>query len=145
MSVKKFNQEQLLNLRNAFDSFDEDNDGLVAPDNLERLLRCLSFNPTPEEIEDMLDDLQNKPFNFNCFAYIVSRHSRCNDTENDLIDSFKLFDKDHSGVLPVETIRKILQSIKQPFTNEQLDDLLQHVEVEGFVDYSNLVHLLLTQ
>ncbi|OHT15749.1 Calmodulin-2 [Tritrichomonas foetus] len=136
--------EELEKLHNAFDAFDNDNDGRVECDLLETLLRAVGFNPTPEEIEDMVIDIQKRPFSFGQFLFIVYRHSRAINVEEELIAAFTVFDKNKSGRLPVLTVRSILESTRQPFTQDQIDDLLEQVDVTNDeVDYPMLVRLIL--
>ena len=137
--------DQLEKLRNAFDAFDEDNDGKVQCNVLEKLIRSVGFNPSAEEIEDMTEDLNNNPFTFNAFLYIVFRHSRCVNVEEDLIRAFRVFDKTKCGRLPVAKVKSILQNTRQPFTDEQIKDIISHCDVKNeLVDYRILVKSILT-
>lgn len=145
MPLEKITQFQLENLQNVFESFDDDHDGLIEPENLESILRCLGFNPTSDEIEDMILDLENKQIDFNSFAYIVSRHSRCNNPEADLIDTFRLFDKKNTGLLSVKTIKKILGNTKKQIPYDKINSLICQFSNENEqIDYREFVHTILT-
>ena len=145
MGEQIITSDQLEKLHNAFDAFDEDNDGKVQCDVLEKLIRSVGFNPSVEEIEDMTDDLNNAPFTFNAFLYIVFRHSRCVNVEEDLIRAFRVFDKTKCGRLPIATVKAILENTRQPFTKEQIDDIIEHCDAKNdLVDYRILVRSILT-
>lgn len=145
MSEFKLTSEQLERLQNAFDLFDEDCDNKIDCSFLEPALRAIGFNPRPEEVEDMIADAGNKPISFNAFLYIVSRHSRCVHPEDELIDAFRVFDREKTGYIPVSQIKTILTSINHPFTEDQIDELLEHLDTQkGNVDYKALVNLILT-
>lgn len=145
MSDQIITSEQLEKLHNAFDAFDEDNDGKIQCDVFEKLIRSVGFNPSAEEVHDMIEDLNGSPFTFNSFLYIVFRHSRCVDVEEDLVRAFRVFDKTKTGRLPVETIRTILKNTRQPFNEDQINDILDHADVKNdLVDYANLVRAILT-
>lgn len=145
MGEQIITSDQLEKLHNAFDAFDEDNDGKVQCDVLEKLIRSVGFNPSAEEIEDMTDDLNNAPFTFNAFLYIVFRHSRCVNVEEDLIRAFRVFDKTKCGRLPIVTVKAILENTRQPFTKEQIDDIIEHCDAKNdLVDYRILVRSILT-
>ena len=134
---------QIEEIRVVFNSYDDDNDGLIQPEIIERVIRALGYNPTPAEMEDILLDVKNQAISFNTFAYIIHCHSRYVHPEKDLIQSFSMFDKDRSGFLPVTTVRNILKNINNSFTDEQIDEYLEKLSLEGLVDYSKLAHLLL--
>lgn len=133
--------ELLQEAKKSFDGFSEDGKTL-APENLEKAIRAIGLNPTPEEIEDMLEEITE--IDFKAFIYIVYHHSRCTDVKAELIESFGIFDKDDTGKLPVDKIREILKKIKNPFTDEQIDQLLEKVDIEDDeVDYVQFVDAML--
>ena len=132
------------NYKNAFDAFDEDRDDKITSDVLGKLLRALGYNPYPEEVEDMIEDVGGDgKIDFDSFMYLVSKHAREANPEQELIDAFKVFDKDGSGKLPKDKLRKILQNLKQPFTNEQIDELFQKAGNEQLIDYTKFVEIML--
>jgi Ca2+-binding EF-hand superfamily protein len=139
-----FRPEDRENFKNAFDAFDEDRDDLCATAILGKLIRAIGFNPLPEEVEDMQEDIKAPTFDFNTFLYLVYRHAREADPEAELIESFRVFDKDGTGKLPVATIRTILENLKQPFTREQIDELLGKATiVADKIAYEEFVPLML--
>jgi Ca2+-binding EF-hand superfamily protein len=140
-----FSPEDRENFKNAFDAFDDDRDDRVATDVLGKLLRAVGFNPLPEEVEDMQEDIAAPTFDFNSFLYILYRHAREADPEGELIDSFKVFDKTGSGKLKTTVIRQILGNLKQPFTDDQISELLGQAEIDSNdeVCYADFVKVML--
>jgi calmodulin len=139
-----FTPEQRENFKNAFDAFDEDRDDRVAVDQLGKLIRAVGFNPLPEEVEDMIEDIGGSTFTFDAFLYIIFRHSREADPEGELVDSFRVFDKGGTGRLELDLVRRILHNLKQPFTDDQIDELLSDGDVDleidqGTLNYAKLV------
>lgn len=132
------------NYKNAFDAFDEDRDDMITKDVLGKLLRALGYNPYPEEVEDMIADVGADKIDFDSFMYLVSKHAREADPEKELIDAFRVFDKEGTGKLPKDQVRQILRSLKQPFTNEQIDELFSKTGKDQNVDYAQLVQIMLT-
>jgi Ca2+-binding EF-hand superfamily protein len=140
-----FSPDDRENFKNAFDAFDDDRDDRVASDVLGKLLRAVGFNPLPEEVEDMAEDIGAPTFDFNSFLYILYRHAREADPEGELVDSFKVFDKTGSGKLKTDKIRQILGNLKQPFTDDQISELLGQAEVDSNdeVVYADFVKVML--
>lgn len=144
MDESQVTAEMIEKLRNAFDAFDEDGDGVLDITGMINALRALGLNPTSDELRDMKADLSGSPVPFTTFLYIAYHHSRYVDVEGDLVNAFRVFDKEKTGRLPVKTIRDILQSIKKPFNDTQIDDILKHCDVSnGMVDYAELVNVIL--
>lgn len=140
-----FSAEDKENFKNAFDAFDEDRDDLIKTDVLGKLLRAVGFNPMPEEVEDMIEDIGATTLDFNSFMYILYRHAREVDPEAELVDAFKVFDKDGTGKLKTDMIRQILRNLKQPFTEDQISELLAQADVDGndCVNYEDFVKVML--
>jgi Ca2+-binding EF-hand superfamily protein len=145
MSGPVFAPEDRENFKNAFDAFDDNLDDMVSVDVLGRLLRAVGFNPRADEVEDMIEDIGAPVFDFNSFLYLVSLHAREVDPEGDLVDAFRVFDKTGSGRLKTDTVRQILRSIKEPFTDDQIGELLGQADVDGSdtVKYDDFVRLIL--
>jgi calmodulin len=142
-----FSPEDEENFKNAFDAFDEDRDGEIPTDLLGKLLRAVGFNPYPEEVEDMIEEIQSShsKLDFQAFLYLLRSHARAADPEGELVDAFRVFDKDGTGKLKTDTIRKILKSIKQPFTDDQINELFSQADVDTSqcVLYRDFVKLML--
>ena len=139
-----FSKDDLTNMKNAFDAYDEERKDKIKPEVLGKLLRALGFNPLPEEVEDMLEDVGGQDIDFKTFAYLVYRHAREADPAGELIASFRVFDKDGTGKLPVATIRQILSHLKQPFEEEQIDELISKANpVDDQIDYTEFADLML--
>jgi calmodulin len=146
MSEPLFTLEECENFRNAFDAFDDNRDELVSVEVLGKLLRAVGFNPRPTEIEDMIEDIGSRSFDFNSFLYLIARHGREADPEAELIDAFRTFDKRGTGCLKTAVIRKILENLNEPYQPEQIAELLGQAVIDPTTDtirYEDFVKLLL--
>jgi calmodulin len=142
-----FTPEERENFQNAFNAFDDDRDGKIPTSLLGKLLRAVGFNPYPEEVADMIEDLTSdgSPLTFTTFYYLLSSHARAAFPEEELVDAFRVFDKQGTGKLPVNTIQNILKSLNQPFTDDQIAELISQADAEGksSVDYQEFVKVML--
>jgi calmodulin len=141
-----FTAEDRETFKNAFDAFDEDRDQRVSTDVLAKLLRAVGYNPLPEEVEDMIEDIGASSFDFESFVYILRHHARAVDPEGELIEAFRVFDKDGTGKIAKVQIREILKNIKQPFTDDQINELFVQADVKPgaqFVEYEAFVKVML--
>ena len=142
--MELFTADQYQNIKSVFQSYDENHDGILTSDEFEQAFRTLGMNPSPEEVSDMLDDA-NGDLSFDAFIYLLYYHSRSANVTEELIDSFQVFDKDGKGTLPIETVKKILKSVRKPFTDEQIDDVLSKLQIEqGNVNYEELAEHLIS-
>ena len=143
MSDKLISDEQLEQYYTAFKGFADKESNMLKAENIEKALRYLSLNPSPQDVEDIIEDIQGE-CDFHTFAYIAYKHSRCSNVADELVESFAIFDKDETGTLPVDQIKNILKHIKNPFTDEQIDNLLAKVSIKDQrVDYKEFVNAML--
>lgn len=138
------NLQKLDYWRKAFNTFAQE-DGTITLSNLELLIRSLGYNPTPNEIEDMKNDLKgNVGIDFDSFSFILYRHSRYSNPEEELKRSFEFFDKDNKGTLKYSTVQNILKNIKHPFTDEQINKIIEKAgNVGGDIEIISLIRVLL--
>jgi Ca2+-binding EF-hand superfamily protein len=147
MTGEYFTPEEKENFQHAFNAFDDDRDGKIPPKQLGKLLRAVGFNPYPEEVQDMIADAcpHGAMLEFDGFYYLLSQYARAVDPEADLVASFRLFDKRGTGRLSEQTIANILRSIKHPFTESQIDEILSQAtrDENSMIDYREFVQLML--
>ncbi|KAK8894090.1 Calmodulin-like protein 4 [Tritrichomonas musculus] len=138
------NKQKLELWKNAYTMHCKE-DGSISINDLESLIRSLGYNPTPDEIEEMKNDLKReKKIEFDQFAYILYRHSRYSKPEEELERSFAIFDSDNSGFLTYSITRNILQSMKHPFNEDQIDKIIEKAgNNDGKIEIKSLVRVLL--
>ena len=136
--------DQMESLQNAFDTFDANQDGCLEPNELEPAIRALGFNPRSDEIRDMIEDTGNTPIDLKAFVYMVYHHSRNVDVERELIDAFRVFDREGSQSLPEEKMREILKNIRKPLSDEEITEIFARSESQdGKINYISFVHEML--
>jgi Ca2+-binding EF-hand superfamily protein len=69
----------------------------------------------------MIEEIGEQTFTFDSSLYIIFRYSHEADSEGKLVDSFRVSDKDGTGQLQIELIRRIFRNLKQEFTEDQIN------------------------
>ena len=88
-------------------------------------MRVLGSNPTKAQIEDIIKDLNTDgegTIDFFEFLSIIGRMIKDDDFENELIESFRSYDKNGTGVLTIEDFRKSLLKFEIPV--EEIDEII---------------------
>merc|ERR1712091_664187 len=88
--------------REAFQLFDTDKSGMIDAMELGFCMRALGFEPTSEEIKDMLaktDQDGNGTVEFNEFVDLLSGRMDRKDPEEEMRDGFAMFDQDGKGYI----------------------------------------------
>jgi calmodulin len=61
----------------------------------------------------------------------MSQTVREPDTEQELINAFKVFDKDGSGTISVDELRNVLRSLGENLTDDELDEMIKLADRNG--------------
>ena len=75
-----------------------------------------------------------------CIYYFL----RAADSQEELINAFKIFDKKDTGKLPVDQIKEILGSLKHPVSSALINEVLKQVppDKNNMVNYADMIRLM---
>ena len=75
-----------------------------------------------------------------CIYYFL----RAADSQEELINAFKIFDKDQTGKLPVNQVKEILASLKHPVSTSLVNEVLKQVPADrnNMVNYADMIRLM---
>lgn len=74
---------------------------------------------------------------------IVKKASDPPDRAEDLIECFKIFDKDGQGYISVAELKNILTNLGEKFTMEEWDEVEKSVGDGGMIAYKEFVQMIL--
>ena len=93
MQDVQFTEEQKAEFKEAFSVFDKDGDGTITTKELGTVMRSLGQNPTEAELQDMINEVDadgNGTIDFPEFLSLMARKMKDTDTEEELIEAFKV-------------------------------------------------------
>ena len=133
-------------LKEAFDMFDRDKDGLINYNELGNVLKSQGFNPTNQELIEMIGDVdENEDDKINFEEFLILMHSRLKkaDIENELNEAFSVFDKNGSGIITVKEFKRIMSSLGDKICEEEVDEIIQKVDPKnrGYINYKDVQHM----
>ena len=97
-------------------------------------MRELGLNPSKSELEDLVNEADiNKDgvINFEEFLNLMSASVKETDTEKELLEAFKVFDKDGSGTISTEELRAVLKSLGEDMTDADVDEMIKLADKNG--------------
>lgn len=141
--------DQIADFQNAFNDFDKDKDGRIAAKELGAVMKSLGQNPSETELKDMLDEIdidENGTVVFDEFLYLMRRQMQEVDTEDEIIDAFRIFDKDGDGKISAEELIHIMKNLGEPLRQDEIDEMIAQADInkDGIIDYVKFVHLMLS-
>jgi calmodulin len=103
--------EQIQEFRQAFDIIDRNGDGVITVDDLATVFRAVGQSPNHTELQDMIREVDadgNDNIDFTEFLALMSRQMRQSDIEEELKQTFRVFDRDNDGFITAGELRTLL-------------------------------------
>ncbi|KAK4141013.1 uncharacterized protein C8A04DRAFT_31449 [Dichotomopilus funicola] len=131
----------------APDLQDKDGTGDITADELGQVMRELGLNPTDNELRDLVNeaDVNNDGvISFEEFLKLMSHSVDEPDAEEELLNAFRVFDKDNSGTISSDELRSVLKSLGENLTDAELEEMIQMADSDGngTIDYREFANIL---
>ena len=123
-------EEQIAEFKEAFSLFDKDGDGTITTKELGTVMRSLGQNPTEAELQDMINEVDadgNGTIDFPEFLSLMARKMKDTDTEEELIEAFKVGIVLRNG--PMDMLVHCYKQLERPQVS------VKHSCNSGDVDY----------
>ena len=136
--------------KKAFDVYDKDKDEKINLTELENIMKSIGQNPSESELQDMINEIDidgEGVITFDGFISLMEKKLRDADTEEELIESFKVFDKDGNGLISSENLREVVVSLGMKFSQEEIDEMIREADNDGdgFINYEEFVNCVLNK
>lgn len=143
----KLTQDQLDELREAFAIYDIDGDGQITTRELGSVMRALGHNPTEAEVLSFINQIdtnQSGTIDFQEFSKLMSTKMKEIDTEEDIIDAFKVFDMEGKGFITAHELRHVMTNLGEKLTDEEVDEMIREADFDGdgVINYSDFVKMM---
>uniref|UniRef100_A0A914D2R2 EF-hand domain-containing protein n=1 Tax=Acrobeloides nanus TaxID=290746 RepID=A0A914D2R2_9BILA len=142
-ALAMFDQEQIREFKEAFNMLDQNHDGFIDSYNLREILISFGKENPDEIIETMLAEVPGEKLNFTMFLTMFAEKLRGTDPVDVLHGAFLCFDDDSSGVIQVEEFRRVLTTMGDKYTEEQVEEFLRDAPIkDGKFDYVEFIRQL---
>jgi calmodulin len=151
-----YTQEQLDDMRVAFETFDLDGSGDIDSDELGLVMKKLGLNPTEAEIEDMIRAADNGEgegggdgkIDWQEFLALMAR-GMGKDNEDEYQRAYNFFDQDHRGYIDVVEFIEKLRQLTSDFSDEEVDLMIINAKFEDELfdrlTYKEFVKLMMAE
>ena len=148
--AEQLTPEQIAEFKEAFSLFDKNGDGTIATKDLGTVMRSLGANPTEAELHDMINEIDadgNGTVDFPEFLTLMARKMKDVDSEEEIIEAFKVFDKDGNGFISAAELRHIMTNLGEKLTDEEADEMIREADVDGdgMINYVEFVKMMMSK
>ncbi|KAJ3586722.1 hypothetical protein NHX12_013116, partial [Muraenolepis orangiensis] len=150
-AVEQLTDEQKNEFKAAFDIFVQDaEDGCISTKELGKVMRMLGQNPTPEELQEMIDEVDEDGSGTVDFDEFLVMMVRCmkddskGKTEEELAELFRMFDKNTDGYIDLEELKQMLESTGEAITEDDIEELMKDGDKnnDGKIDYDEFLEFM---
>ncbi|XP_009983957.1 PREDICTED: troponin C, slow skeletal and cardiac muscles isoform X1 [Tauraco erythrolophus] len=151
LQVEQLTEEQKNEFKAAFDIFVLGaEDGCISTKELGKVMRMLGQNPTPEELQEMIDEVDEDGSGTVDFDEFLVMMVRCmkddskGKTEEELSDLFRMFDKNADGYIDLEELKIMLQATGETITEDDIEELMKDGDKnnDGRIDYDEFLEFM---
>lgn len=139
-----FTDEEKEEMTDLFKLFDKDEDGKIDIDELASCVRAMGLNPSEPEVEEIKKKAGGGPqVGVEAFFTVMDGHGIKNDTEDMIIEAFKIFDNQGKGKIPLSELVAIYTNMGEKFSEEEAAQLraVAPVDDKNMVDYVEFVKM----
>jgi len=127
-------EEQVEELREAFNLFDTEHSGNIDARELKAALRALGFEVKKEDVRRMLADVgkdPSQPIDFNDFKDMMNGRMPDKNSRSEIDKVFALFDEDETGKISFRNLKRIAQELGENLTDEELQEMIEEADKDG--------------
>lgn len=122
--------EQIEEYREAFNLFDRDSNGSISASELATVMKSLGLSPSETEIADLVNEIDqdgNHEIDFQEFLTLMARQADTRDSAQEIIEAFKVFDKNGDGYISLSELKQVFNSIGEKLSDEELEAMFNEV------------------
>ena len=98
------------------------------------MMRSLGQNPTDAEVQDMINEVDvdgSGSMEFPEFCVMMVKKMAESDTENEVREAYRVFDKDRDGFISRAELRMIFSALPERLTHGEIEEMLDAADEDG--------------
>merc|ERR1712179_580458 len=88
----------------------------------------------------------NCTIEFSEFLTMMARKMKDPDSEEELREAFRVFDKDGNGFISAAELRHVITNLGEKLTNEEVDEMIREADMggDGQINYEEFVKMMMS-
>lgn len=145
--MTNYTKDQLEELQEAFNLFDDSGDGKINHKLIGECLRTLGLNPMEADIKKVVEQFKDDDrISYETFLPIYEAFSKkkCKYTPEEFVEELKQFDREGTGCIGIVELKHHLMSMGDKLTETEADQLLTGLEgAEGKINCEEFVRMVM--
>ena len=152
-NINGLSDDELNDLKEAFDLFDADKDGSLNYEEMRRLLECIGITtegPLLDSIVCELDIDSSKTLQYDEFLIMMTSRMNDTNTKQEYQKVFNLFlagDTESDNKITVKHLKKIAENLNQALSDEDLLEIIKRADLnkDNAVDFEEYYSIMTKQ
>ena len=150
MYDEEISPEKRKEYQDTFEMFDKDKDGAITARELGNMMRSIGQNPTDEEVMAMIKEVDlnsDGKIELDEFMTLMARNSPDTQTEDEVINAFRVFDKEGNGLIATAELKHIMMTIGDKMTEAEADEMIHEADIDddGVINYEEFVRMMMAR
>lgn len=97
-------------------------------------MRSLGQKPTEKALKQMIREVDadgSGTIDFPEFLTLMARKMKAQDSKSEIVEAFKVFDKDGSGKICAEELRTIMHDLGEKLTDDEVAEMITEADKDG--------------
>ena len=73
----------------------------------------------------------NGSISFDEFLALMARKMKDTDTDEEMVEAFKVFDRDGNGLIQKDELKKVMEIMGEEVTNEEIEEMMVIADPDG--------------
>lgn len=140
-------EEEVLEIKEAFDLFDTDETGTIDPSELKQAMISLGFDAKNQLIYQMVSDMDadgSGAIDFDEFLKLMTSRISDKDTAEDLRKVFNLFDDEKTEFINIQNLRRVAKELGENMADPELQEMIERADADndGFVSFEDFYNII---
>ena len=132
----------------VFNLFDKEEKGKIDAKEIASIVRALGLNPSEAQVAELIkkaDPSGSGSIGVDAVFNVMEGHGIENDSEEVILESFKIFDNKGKGKIAATELTAICRNMGEPFTDEEAEQMMAMMDIDdsGDVDYADWLKTML--
>ncbi|XP_017078918.1 neo-calmodulin [Drosophila eugracilis] len=142
-------EEQTL-LMECFRMFDKENEGAITSKEMSAVIRALGRQPIDTEVQSLINEVDsdgNGSITAAEFCTVILRKMHDTGQEEELRDTFRVFDKENNGYITIIELKNIFTALSVKVSDEELEDMIREYDLDqdNKINYEEFVNMMTTR
>ena len=142
-----FNEDDILEIKEAFDVLDTDKSGAIDPSELKSVVEEFGLDSRNSTMFQMVSDLDTDGsggIDFNEFLDMISGKTADENSMEEIRKVFNIFDSDKTGHVNLKNLRSLSKEIGEMMSDETLDNLIRKGDSnsDGLVSFEDFYYIM---